>query len=246
MTDIPVRLQGLDSLVATISLEKMLEDNSTYSYTVYYEKDMSNYLAELCDKFGSDKGEIRTTGHPYSWPSHSYADFMHTRFSHCRGSIKRVFECGLGTNTPGIPSNMGIDGKPGASLRVWREYFPNASVFGADIDRAVLFEEERIKTFYVDQTSPASVGEMWNAIAISEFDLMIDDGLHRFEAGICLFENSISRLAGNGHYIIEDVTAYDMLRYKSYFSGKRFKVEFVSLNRPSINLDGNKLVVIRQ
>ena len=75
---------------------------------------------------------------------------------------------------------------------------------------------------------------------------MIDDGLHRFEAGVCLFENSIARLAPTGHYIIEDVTAYDMLRYKSYFSGKNFKVEYVDLRRPSGDPDGNQLVVVRR
>ena len=37
MTDLAARLQGLESLVAKISLEKMLADNSTYSYTVYFD-----------------------------------------------------------------------------------------------------------------------------------------------------------------------------------------------------------------
>jgi hypothetical protein len=245
MTDIAVRLQGLESLIARVSLEKMLEDNSTYSYTVYYEKDMTNRLAELCDHYGSDKGEIRTSGHPYPWPSHNYADFLHSRFWHCRDAVRTVFECGLGTNNPDLASSMGATGKPGASLRVWRDYFPNARIFGADIDKSILFEEERIRTYHVDQTSKASIEAMWKQIPAFAFDLMIDDGLHQFEAGICLFENSISRLAKTGHYIIEDVTAYDMLRYRSYFAGKSFKVEYVSLRRPSNTSDGNQLVVIR-
>ena len=67
-----------------ISLDKMLSDNSTFSYTVYYEKDMSNQLAQLCGKYGSDKGAITEAGHPYPWPAHTYADFVHTRFWHCR------------------------------------------------------------------------------------------------------------------------------------------------------------------
>jgi hypothetical protein len=75
---------------------------------------------------------------------------------------------------------------------------------------------------------------------------MIDDGLHQFEAGVCLFENSISKLAVNGYYIIEDVFPCDMLRYKSYFSQTKFKVEYVSLYQAGVPMGNNRLVVIRQ
>jgi hypothetical protein len=110
MSNISVKFRGLENLTAEISLEKMLKDNSTFSYTVFYEKDPTNYLAELCDKYGCDKGEIKTTGHPYPWPAHTYADFISTRFGHCRETIRRVFECGLGTNNPSLPANMGPQG----------------------------------------------------------------------------------------------------------------------------------------
>jgi hypothetical protein len=127
-SEIRVTLSGLERLAATISLLEMLRENSRYSYTVYYEKDETNCLSQLCDRYGSDKGEIQATGHPYGWPSHTYADLMDGRFGHCRESVKKVFECGLGTNNPALASSMGVYGKPGASLRVWRDYFPNAVV----------------------------------------------------------------------------------------------------------------------
>ena len=56
-----------------------------------------------------------------------------------------IFEVGLGTNNVDVPSNMGKDGKPGASLRAWRDYFPNA-----DIDTRILFKEDKIQTFYTN------------------------------------------------------------------------------------------------
>jgi hypothetical protein len=141
---------------------------------------------------------------------------------------------------------MGQAGKPGASLRVWRDYFPNAEIFGADVDETILFNEPRIRTFHVDQTSKNSIDKMWNAIGVSDFDLMIDDGLHTFDAGRSLFENSVAKLSPTGQYIIEDVAAYEMLQYKALFSQTSFKVEYVNLNRPSVNLDRNNLVVIRR
>ena len=41
--------------------------------------------------------------------------------------------------------------RPGASLRVWKEFFTKAKIFGADIDKNTLFREKRIQTFHVDQ-----------------------------------------------------------------------------------------------
>src|SRR6476620_5978044 len=141
-----------------------LESGLDYKFIVYHKKNKKDLVSTLCDVHGSDKGEIKTSGHPYPWPSHTYADFYSRQFSHCRHSIKNIFECGLGTNNANIPSSMGSEGKPGASLRLWRDYFPNAMVYGADIDRDILFEEERIKTFYIDQLNPEAIKVFWRQV----------------------------------------------------------------------------------
>ena len=111
----------------------------------------------LADKYGSDKGEVLPESNPYRWPSHSYADFYGLVFGIRRNDIKNVIECGLGTNNPNLKSSMGIDGKPGASLRMWRDFFPSANVIGCDIDKEVLFSEDRINTYFCDQTSSESI-----------------------------------------------------------------------------------------
>ena len=101
---------------------------------------------------------------------------------------------------------MTTGGKPGASLKVWRDYFINAEIIGADVDKDILFNSDRIKTFEVDQTNEQSIKNMWNKINLKNFDLIIDDGLHNYEAGITLFKNSFDRLKKDGIYIIEDVS----------------------------------------
>src|SRR5438045_9302449 len=73
-----------------------------------------------------------------------------------------VLELGLGSNRPDMPSNMGVFGAPGASLRGWRELFPHARVYGADVDRRILFQEDRIKTFYCNQLDPSSIRNLWS------------------------------------------------------------------------------------
>jgi hypothetical protein len=224
---------------------KKLSASLDHKMVVHYQKNLSSRLSELCDQYGSDKGEIKSSGHPYSWAAHTFADYYARLFDRSRHEVTKVFECGLGTNNPELVSSMGIKGQPGASLRVWRDYFPNAQIFGADVDRAVLFAEERIKTFYIDQTNPAAIAAFWNQVGLDNFDFMLDDGLHAFDAGVCLFENSIGRLSKNGVYIIEDVKQYDLLKFKNYFEGKPYQVDYVSLIRPTAKLDDNNLVVIR-
>ena len=142
-----------------------------------------NELTEIMKKHSSDKGNL--------YQNHNYTDFYSEIFFHRRNEIKSFLEIGLGTNNVNLPSNMGSEGKPLASLRAWRDYFVNANIYGADIDKNILKNEERINTFYVDQTKKESIQEMWKNISKSDFDIIIDDGLHTFEANTCLFENSI-------------------------------------------------------
>ena len=81
-------------------------------------------------------------------PTHSI--IYNNLFSHCRENIKLVFECGIGTNNLNFESNMTLNGKPGASKSVER-LFCECSNFRADIDRNILFKEDRIETYHVNQ-----------------------------------------------------------------------------------------------
>ena len=137
-------------------------------------------------------------------------------------------------------------GKPGASLRVWRDYFPNAVIYGADIDRDILFTEDRIKTFYIDQLDPIAIKECWSSINEKDFDFIVDDGLHTFDAGLTLFIQSIDRLSMDGVYIIEDVAINDLIEYKKFFRNSEYEVDYVLMNRPDLLLSDNSLVVIRK
>jgi len=237
---------SIGSLAVEISIQQFIRNNTAFSYHVFYDKDMRSELNMLCDRYGSDKGELTSANQPYPWPSHTYADFYEARFGICREYIQNVFECGLGTNNQNIPNNMGLFGKPGASLRVWKEFFPNAQIRGADIDKNVLFSEDRILTYYVDQTSPDSIEQLWQNVSTANFDLIIDDGLHTFDAGICFFENSFNKVKPNGLYVIEDVTPQGLIRYVEYFKQKQFKAEFIALEREGVEIGDNFLIAITQ
>lgn len=212
--------------------------------TDYPHRSLSTF-ATLCDKYGSDKGTRSPGPHPYGHSPHTYADFYSSLFDHCRHSISKIFECGLGTNNPAIPSNMGCSGRPGASLRAWRDYFPNAKVYGADIDRDVLFTEDRIATYYVDQTCHSSIANLWAHPFLDAFDLIVDDGLHTFEAGVTLFEQSHIKVRPGGLYVIEDVTPITVRRFASYFETHPWDVCFVTFPMPTSSFSESNLVVLR-
>lgn len=202
-------------------------------------------LHDLFFKNGSDKGAPNDLTHPISQKSaHTYADLYYVLFNLSRNSIKYVFECGLGTNNLDFESNMGRTGIPGASLRAWREYFPNAKIFGADIDSQILFQEDRIETFHIDQTSLESIEHMWQQIPIQYFDIIIDDGLHTFNAGITLFEASFSKLRQGGIYIIEDINPQEKTKFYRYFNERPYRTHMVDLHRPNTLLADNSVIII--
>jgi SAM-dependent methyltransferase len=115
-----------------------------------------------------------------------------------------MLEIGLGTNNTDVVSNMGQMGRPGASLRAFRDFLPNAEIYGADIDKRILFKEERISTFFVDQTDLNSFAEL-DANVSKKFDLIIDDGLHSPNANIAVLIFALTRLKRDGWLVIEDV-----------------------------------------
>ena len=194
-------------------------------------------LKELMNHYGSDKGGM--TNH------HNFANYYSEIFDNKKDKIKNFLEIGLGTNNENLASNMGKDGKPLASLRAWRDYFKNAQIYGADIDRDILNDEDRIKTFYVDQTNPSSIKELFINIGVNKFDVILEDGLHEYNANICFFENSIQYLDNQGIYIIEDVYYKDQKKFINYFNKTSFNFSIIDIFHDK-NIANNCILVIKK
>ena len=156
-------------------------------------------LTDLCNimkSHGSDKGN--------DW--HNYTHIYTILFEDNKQHIKNLFELGIGSVNPGIKSHMKKTYSPAGSLRGWREFFSKANIYAADIDRDILDDEERIQKFYVDQSDPNAIADLWqNNNMPSSFDIMIDDGLHDFSPNQTFFINSKHMLSDSGIYIIEDI-----------------------------------------
>jgi hypothetical protein len=84
-------------------------------------------LCELAQKYGTNKFEI----HGYT---PIYYEILKDR------KIKRVLELGIGA--PGLSSGPS---EHGASLYMWRDFFPDAEIMGFDILPELMINEGRIE-----------------------------------------------------------------------------------------------------
>lgn len=199
-------------------------------------------LCEIMCVSGSDKGNRGI---------HNYTTLYSKLFSQMKHENLNVFELGLGTNNTDVPSNMGAHGIPGASLRGWVTYFPNAKVYGADIDKRILFQERNIQTFYCDQRDQHCINEMFSNSVLKDikFDIIIDDGLHEFEANRIFLINSIDKLKKGGIYIIEDLTPTTISAFKKIVPDlkTKYSLSYIDiLTIPSRNSHDNFLLIIQK
>lgn len=173
-------------------------------------------LCELMMQKGSDKAG--------GW--HNYTLVYDALFKSIKNKVNNFFELGIGTINSG------------ASLRAWKEYFSKANIFGGDILDEVLFTDHRIQTFHCDQTNLESIKKLWSKFETTLFDVILDDGLHEYNANIFFFENSIHKVKKGGFYFIEDIKVNDIPIYLQYFENcNSLFQEYQLVDLPN---DGNK------
>ena len=245
-------IQLKNNLMRRLLLERRTLNLINYKYSTYYSKKIKCELSELCAKYTADKGYIidqNKIDKNFKIDNyHNYTDYYSEIFSLSRNSIKKVFELGIGNINKENISNMNMLGdqySPGASLKVWRDYFINATIYGADHDESALFNEQRIKTFYVDQANSETILDMWKKINEKDFDIIIDDGCHRYEETINFFENSKNFLKVDGIYIIEDIVPSQRKKFLKYFKDKNYDFKFIHFSRPEGSCDVNSLITLR-
>jgi hypothetical protein len=199
-------------------------------------------MCRVMARHGSDKGT-----------NHNYTTIYSVLFRQLRTKPLRIFELGLGTNNPNLASSMGVYGKPGASMRGWRELFPRARIYGADIDRDILFTDDRIETFYCDQLDADAIRSLWSQPSLrEEMDIIIDDGLHTMEGNVSFMNGSLEHLRPGGVYVVEDIlsnTVNDWLNllrsgYPERFQGYEFTL--AKIPHPYNRHDNNLLIVRRR
>lgn len=148
--------------------------------------------------------------------------------------ITNLLEIGIGLEETG----------PGSSLRGWKALFPTAKIYGADINKSVLFQEENIKTFFTDQLNKNELINLKKNLNNIFFDLIIDDGLHTYEANINTFEVFNDTLSKEGLYFIEDIRYPELDKYYKFFENSKFDFKIIECLNVNSSY-GNCMIIIR-
>ena len=187
-------LKGASLFIPQIN--KLLE-HTNYNFNIIdiqkFQNNNSLHLGEVLEKNKSDKSTV----HDY----HILYSFIFNKI----GENVNILEVGLGTNNPHMVSSMGSNGRPGASLYAFKEYLPNSNIYGADIDRNILFQSDGIKTSFVDQLDITTFENLTNVFGNIKYDLIIDDGLHSIGANFNTLLFALENLNDNGWIVIEDI-----------------------------------------
>ena len=123
-------------------------------------------LVSLIDDTETDKNTV-----------HSYLELYETLLSPKKDTAKNILEIGIGD----------FKEKNGGSIKLWKDYFPNAIIYALDIlpkERVLdeLINDERVVLF----TSTNAYDEkFFNENILKKnlkFDFMLDDGPHTLES----------------------------------------------------------------
>jgi hypothetical protein len=164
------------------------------SYSLAYTR---NSLVELFNRMGSDKGTESRGG---KGVPHCYAiDYFHL-FQCFREEPLSFLEIGLD-----MPSARTGRPQDAPSLRAWREFFPQATIYGYDINDFSFFKQEGTFTFQGDQSSRADIRRFLDVFDKPQFRVILDDGSHASSHQQISLGALFPYVEPGGMYLIEDL-----------------------------------------
>lgn len=189
-------------------------------------------LCELAEKWGTDK---------YFY----YTPFYHSILNERRATTRKVLELGIGSPATMLDSMSRVkrtDYTTGASLFLWEEYFPNAKIYGLDIDRSILINKGRIKSFWCDQRDAASYPREQIGPG---FDLIVEDGMHEKQPQLTAMRTLVPLLAPDGIYIMEDVGYLPREERIKYLREFPYPAQLEEFSNPALGSHIAAVIVIR-
>lgn len=145
-------------------------------------------LESLATFYGTDK-----------WGRHRYAQHYATHFAPLRSKRIALLEIGIG--------GYRRERTGGASLLMWKRYFPKGDIVGLDVHDKSFLDQERLTTYQGSQTDQVLLRRI--AKRHGPFQIVIDDGSHRPEHIRATSAALFPQVADGGFYAIEDLqTSY--------------------------------------
>lgn len=171
-------------------------------------------LTQLADFHRTDKGSL----------NHKYTDIYASLFESFREQPFTMLELGV---------------QFGLSLRMWRDYFPNATIVGMDcVDNGLKFKpNDRIEIHIGSQNN---AGDLENLVLRAPYKIIIDDASHVGSDINFSLHALAPLLADDGYYIIEDVHAPDCQQEEPWRYLQSIIREDLNRTEPSQCGDGSR------
>lgn len=135
-------------------------------------------LDEISIKYGTDKSSLL----------HGYTEKYQIYFEPLRLQNLKILEIGI---------------QNGYSLKTWKEYFPNSTISGIDVNNCTHLKEDRINPIVCDQTNFSLLQKINSEHG--PFDIIIDDGSHISDHMKDTFNFLFPLLKEGGIYVVEDL-----------------------------------------
>jgi hypothetical protein len=118
---------------------------------------------------------------------HNFTEFYDGYFDQMRNESLNILEIGI---------------FKGESLKMWKEYFQNSTIYGLDINNLKHLEEDRI---FIEQADQTDINRMNTVFPSVKFDIIIDDGGHSMYQQQLTLIAMLHRLKRGGYFIVEDL-----------------------------------------
>ena len=133
--------------------------------------------------------------------THSYLDLYDKLLSKRKETAKNILEIGI---------------HYGGSIKLWADYFQNATIYALDIMSIhSVWDEIKYKNNIILHTSTDAYDEEYFNYTLLQknikFDMVLDDGPHTLESMITFIKLYSQLLTDDGILIIEDVQSIDWL-----------------------------------
>lgn len=154
-------------------------------------------LDELAQRYGTDKSSLH----------HNYVEVYDQYLAQRRQDPITVLELGIGGHED---PTIG-----GASLRMWADYFPQATIIGLDVEEKHLdFGRQRVHIYKGSQDDQG----LLEAIAAEHgsFDVVIDDASHVSSLTVAAFKAAYPLIKPSGLYWCEDTH----MAYHDFYYGR--------------------------
>jgi predicted O-methyltransferase YrrM len=236
LAEVTAREIGRVTIAEALELTALVARKEPHRHPRVAARWLLRYLGEHAAATIEEAGVVAACLHALGNPGHALDSVFMQRTlrelasehgtDKARSGLAAIYEPFLKTLRDEPVSVLEIGVLEGASLRMWRDYFPAGRIVGIDLSpQATEHEADRIKVIIGDQTDAAVMDAAVEAIG--PFDLVVDDGGHYAYQQICSLLYLWPHVKPGGIYVVEDTHASYLAQFDMSYRNPASAIELL-------------------